>query len=104
MTNPRITVDPDGLDDFYATDVTMVHFEALDQSRWYATIELADGRIFQLYFGATNPKAGGYADIEQIQVVDVEIYCGSISLTRRDCTLIDGHDGLHVARDGEKWA
>jgi hypothetical protein len=48
--NPRIRIDdawPDDsehLDDFMATDVAMVHFEALDQSQWYMTIELKDGQ------------------------------------------------------------
>lgn len=63
----RIKLDPDDtLYDFMATDVKMVHFEALDQSRWYATVELADGRIWQLHFGAENPRAHGYARAEQI--------------------------------------
>lgn len=72
-TNPRIQLDPDGtLDDFMATDIAMVHFEALDQSRWYATVELNDGRIWQLHFGAENPRAYGYAHVEQITNEDDE--------------------------------
>lgn len=68
MANPRITNDPDGtLDDFQATDVKMVHFEALDESRWYATVELNDGRVWQLNFGAVNPTARGYAFAELIE-------------------------------------
>lgn len=60
--NPRIQVDPDGtLDDFMATDVKMVHFEALDQSQWYLTVELGDGRVWRLDFGARNSSAKGYA-------------------------------------------
>ena len=58
MSNPRIGLDADGtLDDFMARDVDMVHFEALSESRWYATIRLSDGRVFQLNYGARNETA-----------------------------------------------
>lgn len=50
---PRIGLDDDGtLDDFAASDVKLVHFEALDQSQWYLTVELNDGALWQLKFGA----------------------------------------------------
>ena len=66
--NPRISKDDDGtLDDFLATDVKSVHFEALDQSQWYLDIELNDGRIWQLNFGARNSSARGFAIEEQVK-------------------------------------
>lgn len=66
--NPRITLDDDGtLDDFHATGVLSVHFEAIDQAAWYATITLADGRIWQLNFGARNSRAHGYAMEERVR-------------------------------------
>ncbi|WP_100525387.1 hypothetical protein [Mycobacteroides abscessus] len=65
---PRISTDPDGtLDDFCAHSVSMVHFEAIDQSRWYATVILNDGSYWQLNFGAVNPTAKGYARAEQVK-------------------------------------
>ena len=68
--NPRIGLDDDGqtLDDFMATDVAMVHFEAIDDSAWYATIQLASGEIWHLDFGAQNRRARGYARAEQVRV------------------------------------
>lgn len=67
-TNPRISLDEDGtLDDFAAQDVVGVHFEAIDDARWYATIELTNGETWQLSFGAHNPRARGYARAEQIR-------------------------------------
>lgn len=60
--NPRIQLDDDGtLDDFRATDVKLVHFEAIGESQWYLTVELNDGRVWQLDFGARNSSAKGYA-------------------------------------------
>lgn len=47
--------------------VDTVHFEALDQSRWYANVYLNDGQVWTLNFGAKNPAAHGYANAEQIQ-------------------------------------
>lgn len=62
MNEPRISTDDDGtLDDFMARDVAMVHFETLDESRWYATVQLANGEFWQLNFGAVNDRAKGYA-------------------------------------------
>lgn len=55
------------LDDFAAQDVVGVHFEAIDDARWYATIELTNGETWQLSFGAHNPRARGYARAEQIR-------------------------------------
>ena len=47
--HPRITLDDDGtLDDFYATQVESVHFEALDESQWYINIVLNDGQQYQI--------------------------------------------------------
>jgi hypothetical protein len=67
-TNPRIGLDEDGtLDDFAATDVEAVHFEAIDDAAWYATIELRNGEIWQLHFGAHNSRARGYSRAEQIR-------------------------------------
>lgn len=64
---PVISSDPDGtLDEFVARDVRTVHFEALDQSQWYLTVELASGDIWQLKFGACNDRAKGYAFAEQV--------------------------------------
>jgi hypothetical protein len=64
---PRVGLDDDGtLDDFMAQDVKMVHFEALDQSQWYLTVELASGEVWQLKFGACNDRAKGYAFAEQV--------------------------------------
>lgn len=57
----------DDLDEFIARDVDTVHFEALDQSRWYANVYLNDGQVWTLNFGAKNPAAHGYANAEQIQ-------------------------------------
>jgi hypothetical protein len=66
--NPRVQLDPDGtLDDFAAWDVKVVHFEALDQSQWYLTVELDDGQIWQLHFGAKNDRAAGYARADFIK-------------------------------------
>lgn len=66
--NPRVSLDDDGtLDDFYATDISSVHFEAIDQSAWYAVIHLVDGRIWQLNFGAKNDCAKGYALAERVR-------------------------------------
>ncbi|AAN12495.1 hypothetical protein PBI_CHE8_97 [Mycobacterium phage Che8] len=66
--HPRIQLDDDGtLDDFYAEDIKSVHFEAIDQSAWYATLHLADGRIWQLNFGAQNRRARGYAQAERVR-------------------------------------
>ncbi|MDV6979632.1 hypothetical protein [Mycobacterium intracellulare] len=65
--NPRIGLDEDGtLDDFCATDVAGVHFEAIDDARWYATIELRTGETWQLNFGAHNPHSRGYARAERV--------------------------------------
>jgi hypothetical protein len=67
--NPRINLDQDGtLDDFYATNIQYLHFEALDDAQWYATIQLDSGEIFQLHFGAKNPSAKGYARVEGLGV------------------------------------
>jgi hypothetical protein len=67
MANPRVGTDEDGtLDDFLATDVQMIHFEALDDSQWYATVKLANGELWQLNFGAINTRARGYARAEQV--------------------------------------
>lgn len=68
MTNPRISLDPDGtLDDFQALDVDSVHFEAMGQSEWWMSVRLNDGRTFHLDFGARNPRAKGCARVEQVE-------------------------------------
>lgn len=66
-TGPRVGLDDDGrLDDFMAEDVKMVHFEAIDESGWYATVTLTDGRVWQLNFGAQDTGAPGFARAEQV--------------------------------------
>ena len=66
-TDPCVVLDDDGtLDDFCAVDVKLVHFEATDDADWYATIELVNGEIWQLNFGAFSPKAKGYARADKI--------------------------------------
>lgn len=66
-SEPRVGLDDDGhLDDFLAENVKMVHFEATDESAWYATVTLADGRVWQLNFGAQNTETPGFARAEQV--------------------------------------
>lgn len=66
--NPRIVLDEDGtLDDFYATNVASLHVEAIDRAAWYANVHMADGRIWQLNFGAKNPRAHGFATEERVR-------------------------------------
>lgn len=61
-SNPRIQLDDDGtLDDFFASDVQSVHFEALGEAQWYTVVRLQDGREWILNFGAVNHRAKGYA-------------------------------------------
>lgn len=86
MSNPRIKLDEswddpaNHLDDFMATDVATIHFEANDQSQWYMTVELNDGQVWQLHFGAKNPQAFGYAFVEQIDARQVVL-----DTTRSSC-------------------
>lgn len=62
---PRVSLDENGtLDDFCATNVRMVHFEAIDNAAWYATIELANGDVWQLNFG--SQALSGYARAERV--------------------------------------
>ncbi|WP_283612360.1 hypothetical protein [Mycolicibacterium poriferae] len=64
---PRVVDDANGhLDDFLARDVRMVHFEATDESAWYATIELAGGAVWQLHFGADEPSRPGQSRAERV--------------------------------------
>jgi hypothetical protein len=65
--NPRIEEYEGQLDDFLASDVQAVHFEATDQSQWCATITMRDGGVWQLTFGAKNPNAKGHAHAEQVE-------------------------------------
>lgn len=65
--NPRIQEYDGELDDFLASDVQAVHFEATDQSQWYATVTMRDGPVWQLTFGAKNVNAKGFAHVEQIE-------------------------------------
>lgn len=69
QTNPRVAFDEDGatLNDFAATAVEGIHFEAIDDARWYATILLKNGETWQLDFGARNPRARGYARAERVE-------------------------------------
>lgn len=68
LPNPRITRDPDGtLDDFYAENIDTVHFEALDNCQWYANVQLRNGQLWTLNFGALNSRARGYANAERIE-------------------------------------
>jgi hypothetical protein len=62
----RVNRDDDGtVNEFFARDVRLVHFKALDQSQWHITLELANGDIWQAHFGASHPQAKGYAFIER---------------------------------------
>jgi hypothetical protein len=66
--NPRLGWDDDKkLDELVARDVDCVHFEALDDCRWYANIHMRDGRVWQLNFGSVNSRAKGYANAEQTE-------------------------------------
>ena len=68
MSEPRIQTDADGtLDDFFVRDVELVHFEALDDCRWYATVVLNDGQIWTLNFGSLSRLVGGYARAERVE-------------------------------------
>lgn len=62
----RVNRDDDGtVNEFFARDVRLVHFKALDQSQWHITLELANGDVWQAHFGASHPEAKGYAFIER---------------------------------------
>jgi len=66
--SPHAALDDDGtLDDFWATNVQSVHFEAIDQAAWYAIVHLDDGQVWQLDFGAVNRRAKGYAQAERVR-------------------------------------
>lgn len=69
--NPRLGWDepPDDetLDEFFATDVESVHFEALDDCRRYANIKLNNGQLWTLNFGSISGRAKGYANAERIE-------------------------------------
>jgi hypothetical protein len=65
--NPRVSEYDGQLDDFLASDVQGVHFEATDQAQWYATVTMRNGEVWQLRFGATNPRARGYAIAEKVE-------------------------------------
>jgi len=64
--NPRLGWDDGSLDEFFATDVDWVHFEALDNCRWYANVRLRDGQLWTLNFGSVTGRARGYAAAEQV--------------------------------------
>ena len=53
------------LDEFSARDVWLVHFQALDRSQWHITLELANGDVWQVRFGASHPQVEGYAAMER---------------------------------------
>jgi len=59
--------DDTTLDEFIATEVSSVHFEALDKCRWYANIHLADGQVWTLNFGSVSGRAQGFANAEQVE-------------------------------------
>lgn len=59
--------DDDTLDEFIAKDVESVHFEALDDCRWYANVKLNDGQLWTLNFGSVTGRAKGYANAEQVE-------------------------------------
>lgn len=66
MSGPRIQLDDNGmLDDFFASGVESVHFEALGDAQWYAVVRLETGDEWMLNFGAVNQRAKGYARTEQ---------------------------------------
>lgn len=59
--------DDETLDEFIATDVRMVHFEALDDCRWYANVFMNDGQVWTLNFGSVTGRAKGFANAEQVE-------------------------------------
>jgi hypothetical protein len=65
--NPRVEEYDGNVDDFLASDVQAVHFEATDQAQWYATVTMRSGEVWQLRFGAKNPNAKGYAIAERVE-------------------------------------
>ncbi|MCV7100060.1 hypothetical protein [Mycobacterium palustre] len=90
--NPRIGLDEDGtLDDFAATNVESVHFEALDDTAWYASITLRGGREWQLNFGAHNPRARGYARAEQVRQAGNAVTPPAARPRRRGCGVTRSH-------------
>ena len=103
--NPRIGWDepPDDetLDEFVATDVAMVHFEALDDCRWYATIELDDGQLWQLNFGSVSGRARGYANADLIE--ESRECRARLGTETRYCRRPKGHDADLGHDDGSVW-
>lgn len=64
----RIVEDDNGtVDDFSAKNAQLVHFEALGNAQWYLTVELVNGEIWQLHFGAKNARAKGYARVDLVR-------------------------------------
>jgi hypothetical protein len=53
------------LDEFVLYDVATVHFEAMNDAQFWMSLTMADGRVFDVNFGALNPNARGYARIEE---------------------------------------
>ena len=103
--NPRIGWDepPDDetLDDFVATDVKSVHFEALDDCRWYANIELNDGQLWTLNFGSVSGRARGYANAELIE--ESRECRARLGTQTRYCRRPKGHDADLGHDDGSVW-
>lgn len=64
-SDPRIGLDQDGtLDEFVVDHPDQVHFEAMDDNQWWIGIYKGD-RWWHINCGAVNPRAKGFAMIEE---------------------------------------
>lgn len=62
---PRVGLDDDGtLDEFVLNHPDMIHFEAMDTNEWWIGIHRGD-RWWHINCGAKNPRAKGYAHIQE---------------------------------------
>ena len=52
------------LDEFIARNVD-IHFEVMDTCQWWIGITAPDGRQWAINCGAVNPRARGYAIVEE---------------------------------------
>ena len=53
-----------GLDDFYVESAS-VHFEAMSDNSWWIGVRTPDGRGWHINCGAVNPRAAGFAFIQE---------------------------------------
>ena len=63
MTNPRIKVDGDMLDEFVATNCS-VHFEAMSDNDFWIGVTLDDGTTWHIDVGSVSDRAKMYARAE----------------------------------------